>query len=299
MISRYPILASYTRNQALLTTALRCIEQGRQELSIRNVDYEHAKSVFGRALERAWDKHVMEPFVYGLQDEPEGSVRRRLFELTVMSLHDAIVAHRRVAALDSNHPAVAAALALLEEAQPLAVAIKDLKANIVKGRVPSATPAPPENPNRVTGTCSCCFRNIAVLQTTGVMAHHGYKRPMTGFQSASCPGIRFKPLEQSTQGLEWLIGYCKEQLVEREDRLRAAPEVSELRWRAVSRQEPRIITSYDEAWPQALAKHIQSCELEVTQMRRTIEHLETNLSTWLEYHRETDGLRPGTRPRQR
>ena len=126
MISRFPILVRHARNKVLLADAIQCIEQGQHQLRIRNADYEQAKSVLGRALEAAWDKHVMEPFVYGLQDEPEGSVRRRLYELTVMSLHDAIAAHRRVAALDNSHPAVSAAMALLSEAQPLAVAVKEL-----------------------------------------------------------------------------------------------------------------------------------------------------------------------------
>ena len=43
------------------------------------------------------------------------------------------------------------------------------------------------------------------------MAHHGYRRTGFGFQTASCPGVNFKPLEVSTEGLEWLISSVRNQ----------------------------------------------------------------------------------------
>lgn len=44
-------------------------------------------------------------------------------------------------------------------------------------------------------TCQICGRPIK--STTGVIAHHGYKRPGNGWQTASCMGARHLPYEQS------------------------------------------------------------------------------------------------------
>ncbi len=45
----------------------------------------------------------------------------------------------------------------------------------------------------LTMTCQCC--GGAFLANTGKMAHHGYKRPGYGWQTASCMGARFVPFE--------------------------------------------------------------------------------------------------------
>lgn len=42
-------------------------------------------------------------------------------------------------------------------------------------------------------TCQCCGRRI--FAETGRIAHHGYQRPGTGWQTASCMGARELPFE--------------------------------------------------------------------------------------------------------
>lgn len=44
-------------------------------------------------------------------------------------------------------------------------------------------------------TCQICARNIKA--NTGVIAHHGYQRPGTGWQTSSCDGAKHLPYEQS------------------------------------------------------------------------------------------------------
>jgi hypothetical protein len=54
--------------------------------------------------------------------------------------------------------------------------------------------------NRTT-TCQVCGRPI--LANTGVIAHHGYERPRDWYsQTASCPGARFVPYEESCDRLK-------------------------------------------------------------------------------------------------
>lgn len=44
-------------------------------------------------------------------------------------------------------------------------------------------------------TCQVCGRNIKA--NSGVIAHHGYKRPGDGWQTASCYGARHLPYEEA------------------------------------------------------------------------------------------------------
>jgi hypothetical protein len=45
----------------------------------------------------------------------------------------------------------------------------------------------------VFGTCQICLRSIGTK--TGHIAHHGYKRPGHGWQTSSCFGAKWRPLE--------------------------------------------------------------------------------------------------------
>lgn len=52
-------------------------------------------------------------------------------------------------------------------------------------------------------TCQICGR--AILANTGVIAHHGYTRPVPYTQTSSCMGARELPFEASRDKLGWLI----------------------------------------------------------------------------------------------
>lgn len=56
-------------------------------------------------------------------------------------------------------------------------------------------------------TCQICARDIKAL--TGVIAHHGYKRPGNGWQTASCFGARYKPYEEACDALPLAINSAK------------------------------------------------------------------------------------------
>jgi len=55
-----------------------------------------------------------------------------------------------------------------------------------------------------TTTCQICGR--AILAKTGLIAHHGYRRPHhMGFQTASCEGAKCKPYEVSCGAIDAAI----------------------------------------------------------------------------------------------
>lgn len=57
----------------------------------------------------------------------------------------------------------------------------------------------PKNKPLTTGTCQICGREIGT--TTGKIAHHGYTRPGTGWQTASCFGAKWRPYEVACDAL--------------------------------------------------------------------------------------------------
>jgi hypothetical protein len=59
--------------------------------------------------------------------------------------------------------------------------------------------------------CQCCGRDI--LAKTGKIAHHGYERPGTGWQTASCMGARHEPFEASRDRLGDMIKALKGHLI--------------------------------------------------------------------------------------
>ncbi len=58
-----------------------------------------------------------------------------------------------------------------------------------------------------TMTCQCCWRKFQA--NTGTVAHHGFKRPGDGWQSASCMGAKYLPLETNRHQLLVLINMLK------------------------------------------------------------------------------------------
>lgn len=213
--SQFPLLRSAApspENLAHLDQAIEAIAEGVRTAAIRNVTWVEAKERISRAVYSAWSVRVQDRLWdarRGERSEEVSAAEEELYDsLTVFGLHDVLAANRRVekSAVQGNF--ASGMRAFLAEVLPLAEAAASLKSKVVKGRVPSAPK--PVNPNKVVKTCPCCFRAIAVVAER--MAHHGYTRPRFGWQTASCAGVRFRPLEVSNEGLVWLIGQLQSQL---------------------------------------------------------------------------------------
>lgn len=75
-------------------------------------------------------------------------------------------------------------------------------------------------------TCQICGRKI--LAKNGKIAHHGYRRPGEGWQTASCEGARHLPLEVSNRVLDRHVN----DLIANVDRLSdwAVDDITEVRY---------------------------------------------------------------------
>jgi hypothetical protein len=69
----------------------------------------------------------------------------------------------------------------------------------------------------MTTTCQVCGRTIRAA--TGTIAHHGYRRPGQGWQTASCMGARHVPYEVGHDALDAWIARLQEWIPERKLRL--------------------------------------------------------------------------------
>jgi len=72
----------------------------------------------------------------------------------------------------------------------------------------------------VNSTCQVCGREIKA--STGLIAHHGYKRPYhAGWQTASCEGARYVPYEVSCDRLREVVELVRDFVSRQEKELAA------------------------------------------------------------------------------
>jgi hypothetical protein len=279
---QFPLLVAGNQERTVrVYDAVGVIASGQQSGSIRKVVLDDARQVLSNAVERAWSRHVSEPFFYAGKYEGQPRDVQELYnDLLVMGLHRVTSASKKISSCRIGGAAVDAMRAVIMEAMPLAEAVSSLKENAIKGRAPPSAPSKPVNPNKIVRTCGVCFRKIALAGAT--MALHGYKRPGSGGQTASCPGIRFRPLEVSSEGLEWLIDSLRRQLATSERALAAAPSLNTL---SVPKHDKsglkfEVITKGEPDWASAYRWHVWELESEIQSLKREVPRLETKLRDW-------------------
>lgn len=274
----FPSLRAAARRPDQFDKAVYAIADGVASGSIRNIVLKDAKDTLSRAVDAGWEKAVEDPFFFAgrYQQQPE-AVYTFYSSFTVMYLHDMLAVSKKLAKTKLEGAAIDAMRTFAAEALPLAEAVASLKDKVIKGRAPSTGPAKPVNPNKIVKTCPCCFRQIAV--TDGTMAHHGYQRPGHGWQTASCPGIRFKPLEVSDEGLVWLVGATEKRLSDLRSDLGAADTYTTLPYRLASRQIVQIDPT-DTRWPRTLAIYKANLESDIRFVEADLSHLRKRLEEW-------------------
>lgn len=277
----FPMLLGAARSAEAFRTAVSQIEEGVGSGAIRNVVLQDAKHTLSNAVYDAWRVQVSEPFFYAGRFEAQPEEVQALDDsILIMGLHDIVSASKKIErwlTKNTENDAVAAMRALCEEALPLAQAVASLKDKVVKGRAPAAPKS--VSPNKLMGTCPVCFRSIAVQR--GTMAHHGYTRPGLGWQTASCPGVRFRPLEVSNEGLVWLIGALRERLnglSEAYARRDVHPAFFMGKRAADGRAEQ--ITRQDPRWPRLFARHVAELQAEMQALEHEIPNLDAKLKAW-------------------
>lgn len=277
---QFPIIRANLRTTLRFDAALAEIAAGVEAGAIRNVVLNDAKSTLANNIDDAWGKHVTEPFFASgnYQQQPE-AVQLLGLSIHIWGLHDVIAASKKLDKTTATGPAVDAMRAFCAEALPLAQAVAALKDKAIKGRAPNPEPAKVANPDKVVKTCPVCFRPIAVRGST--MAHHGYKRPHEGWQTASCPGIRFKPLEVSSEGLQWLIGALRARLAECEVAYSNRDSKDSLRVRTGgTNSKMEIITPDSPHWASHFRAFVSNLQAEINHLHHTVPELDTKLANW-------------------
>lgn len=277
---QFPLLRSTQISPVRFDAAVEQVVAGVESGEIRNAVLQDVKFTLSRIVDEAWNKLVSEPHFYsGKWEKQPEDVQALYNNISIMGLHDVIAASKKVTNSAATGLAADAMRAYCAEVLPLSQAVASLKDKVIKGRTPSTGPAKPENPNKLVKTCPVCFRQIAVQQET--MAHHGYRRPGHGRQTASCPGIRFKPLEVSSEGLEWLIATLRMRLADLKDAYaNQATRPESLMAKRSYNGKAEKITRDDPLWPRLFARHIREIESEMGSLERELPKLDKMLADW-------------------
>lgn len=264
----------------ILTELIQALEAGQ----IRKADHDRIKSYFSYRMDKIWDYHIWP--VLGVQLANLSSELKTFFRTVnkPMGLYQIKALYKKAMAAKVDGELVKRLQDMASELLPLAECMDYLKDHLVSGRAPSNKPAQPENPNKKLGTCSCCFRQIAIMGEH--MAHHGYQRPGQGYQTASCAGIRFKPLEQSTAGLEWLITVTEQRINELQQQLANVDSIPNLMIMKPRGQLATQITRDMPEWPKALANHKNMLISQASQKQSDLVYFKKALEQWQEYHRQ-------------
>jgi hypothetical protein len=279
--SEFPLLLKHARRPEAAATYIENLGFAVEAKSIRNVELDNIKFSLGNAAEAVWSKEICEPYFYGGKYQQYGPARAEMVKLydTILigSLHDCLSAWKKVNTTKIKDPVIDAMKVVLGELYPLARAAADLKPYVVKGRAPSTGPAKPVNPNKDVKTCPCCFRDIAV--TTKTMAHHGYQRPGEGWQTPSCPGVRFAPLEISNAGLIWIRDQTDERLADTAGLLKNLPESKTLPLR-VAQNKTIDITPDHPQWARVMDFRKRELDHQVNVCQRAIKDYNARLEIW-------------------
>ena len=289
--AQFPLLETHAPRPERLREVLDLLREKIEAGAMRKAEHEEIRMILGRSIEKSWEKTVSSPFFHAGKFAVQSEEANRLhLECNHSSLHDLISTWRKLRKSSCYDAPVRAMRALANEVYPLAEVMAEMKGRLIAGRaapVRAAAPAAPDPTDQIRGTCSCCFRSIAVLDT-GEMAHHGYQRPGIGAQTSSCAGIRFEPLERSVAGLEWLIGHTRDQIARSETALAGKDGLEKLTIleRRGRLTLPRTVEKEHPDFPATLRAWERDHRLTITACESSLEMLGGALITWQAWHQE-------------
>lgn len=166
---------------------------------VPNVLYNDAKFVLNRAVEKAAEDFLNtgpHEQKHNQSDWWLGAYEADAFVHGVTSLPTAL---KRAERRDLKEYA-----AFIKEMLPFHEMLQSAKPLIVKkGDMPKVKTVQQIAHDAERMTCQCC--SMKYLARLGTVAHHGYERPGTGWQTASCMGAKFLPFENDHARLDLLI----------------------------------------------------------------------------------------------
>ena len=280
----FPILEDfvarkYPKRAEEISRALDELMEAYREKKIYNVRYLAIKDALSRPIEYTVNE-LKDTLWYPPRREGvvvPSEIEDFVYNLPFMStIHEFIAAKKRLDANKSiRHPYLDKLRLLVDEVHPIAIALKELKPHIIKGRMPSNEPPKPVNPNKVMKTCPCCFREIAVNKK-GRMVHHGYQRPGYGYQTASCFGQDYLALEVSNEGHDAFMKHLQASIDMLQKRLREAPGIKKLKVkeRGTFHNPGKVyeIEPGHEKWQQQYNIYVANIENEIRNLSGTMKY---------------------------
>lgn len=220
MTNPYALLMSALneRNTKRFENAMALLARYETDAVILKVEQKDVTSLFSDVFDAGYKALIQERFTYAGKWEALNEAERKL-EQSLSHVYVHVVAGylKRVTGAAAAAGAMRdVMLAYFTEIAPLAERVLALKAKIGK-RPPAVTKTSIERDERDAKamTCQCCARKI--LAETGKIAHHGYQRPGSGYQTASCEGALELPFEVSRDALGRMIANLKAYKARQED----------------------------------------------------------------------------------
>jgi hypothetical protein len=311
LIAQHSYKPETTLNQ--LKTLMELNESGN---TIRKVEFEGMMYYLNRAADEVWKKVVCEQFCWNQKYKELSISGRKLHsDIMIMGLINIRAAGKKIIASKKScygwnkvdAEMITAMNSVIDEFMPIVDMVEKLKKSekIVKGRKP-AEPKPVD-PNKDIKTCPCCFRQIAVIRgagkMSGKMAHHGYERPGSGWQTDSCMGVDYQPLEISTDGLVAYISALKGQINLNKLGLKNLKKATVLihRWRTVLNEKKKPVPlelvkgECDERfWNEAYESQKNEYESRIRMLKNDLEYRELVLKGWAPNRSVFDCAKEGT-----
>lgn len=249
------------------------INQGLDAQEIRNVDFQKAKSCLGAGL-RAKFEQVREPFFTA---EKEHLFNEKQLDFicythvdSTASLKALINKLKKIDGIPEPYHEFARQYA------PLIEAMDTLKPMVIKGRM--AAKKEPDNPHKISLTCPCCIRKIAIDKDDKIV-HHGYTRPGWGSIQGDCLGVGLKPLEVSNEGLKHLLKRYKEDVTHFEKSLQNKSLINEVTVYDHTGRSKTFLRG-EKRFDIALKQYIQRLDSDLKWTKQKIEQTQKRLDEW-------------------
>jgi hypothetical protein len=278
----YDSKTTRTRYHEHLLNCVAELAKGVEAGAIRNVIFVNAKHTLGSLIYHVWSTEMRDK-VWANEAEWDQATKSALNFIPFSGINDIRSLGNKLQKLKQPGSHKDELQGFVDELSPLVDAVEFLKSRLIKGRAPSTKPAVPANPDKDVKTCPCCFRSIAVRG--GKMVHHGYERPGNGQLIGNCWGVAYAPLETSTEGLEWLIGFHDNKLKEDKFRLQELPQATSI---SILVQYPKVkletYTPDHKDWKKAYDIRKGELEGDIRNRKFNLGVYRRHLQDWIKWH---------------
>ena len=265
---------------------------------IRGADLKEVKFYLGRHIQRGFEAKT-DRFWHGKGGEGADPAFHDHVS-SPMNLHDVISRKKKLDKLkpttklddgftvaDVDPELIRLTRAAINAAWPVAMMVKSMKGKIIKGPKPlspaKALAKAAALAKKDMKTCACCFRAIARVKN-GKIADHGFTlgNYWGAGRAGSCPGMGFRPLEVSNDGLKYMIKQMTGRIRELKKELRSTPRAKTLEVKVGWGGKFDTLTPDDPRWPAAMKSQIYAIEAQLKIVERDLVTYKGHLRHWKE-----------------